>query len=101
MMTPIITQDLELTKHLVTQYLQDQPVQIWFFGSRAWGGWRRSSDIDVGILPSAPLHPGCLLELQEVLDQSAVLPRVELFDLSSAVPALRDRVIQQGIPWRT
>lgn len=101
MMTQISTNDLELTKHLVTQCLRDQPVQIWLFGSRAWGGSRRSSDIDVGILPLSPLYPGCLTDLQEELDRSAVLPRVELFDLTSVDAALRDKVIQQGIAWRT
>lgn len=101
MMTIDSTKDLELTKRLIIQSLQNQPVQIWLFGSRAWGGSRRSSDIDIGILPLAPLYPGCLTELQEELERSPVLPRVELFDLTSVDAAFRDKVIQQGIAWRT
>jgi hypothetical protein len=61
----------------------------------------RSSDIDVGILPLAPLQPGSLADLQEELDQSPVLSRVELFDLTSVDPVLRDKVIHEGIAWRT
>lgn len=101
MMTLDSIADLELTERLITQSLQDQPVQIWLFGSRAWGGSRRSSDIDVGILPLSPLRPGSLTELQEELDRSPVLSRVELFDLSMVDPALRDKVMLKGIPWRT
>jgi predicted nucleotidyltransferase len=100
-MTLDSTKDLELTERLVIQGLQDRPVQIWLFGSRAWGGSRRSSDIDVGILPLSPLQPGSLTDLQEELDRSLVLPRVELFDLTKVDSALRDKVMREGIAWQT
>lgn len=99
-MTLDSSRDINLTKQLVTQHLEGQPVQIWLFGSQAWGGARRSSDIDVGILPLSPLDPGCLSDLEETLERSPVLPRVELFDLTSVDTSLRDKVMRQGIPWR-
>lgn len=92
--------DLELTRRLVTACLRDESVQIWLFGSRAWGGADRSSDIDVGILPFKSLRPGRLVDLQEKLDDSAVLPRVEIFDLTRVDAALRERVLQKGIAWQ-
>lgn len=101
MMTFTSSKDLELTQRLVTKGLQDQPVRIWLFGSRAWGGSRRSSDIDVGILPLSPLLPGSLTHLQEELDRSPVLSRVELFDLTRVDPALREKIMHEGIAWRT
>jgi predicted nucleotidyltransferase len=93
--------DLELARQLVTRCLRDESVQVWLFGSRAWGGGERSSDIDVGILPVKPLSPGRLIDLQEVLDESAVLPRVELFDLTKVDPALREKVLHRGVAWQT
>ena len=92
--------DLELTRRLVAEHLQDQSVQIWLFGSRAWGGAKRSSDIDIGILPIESLRPGTLADLQEELDESVVLPRVEVFDLTRVDPILRDKVIHRGIAWQ-
>ena len=92
--------DLDLTRRLIVEYLQGQSVRIWLFGSRAWGGAERSSDIDIGILPMEPLPPGTLAGLQEELDESVVLPRVEVFDLKRVDPVLRDKVISQGVPWR-
>ena len=94
------TTDLVLTRRLVTACLRDESVQIWLFGSRAWGGADRSSDIDVGILPVRPLSPGRLIDLQEKLDDSIVLPRVEVFDLTKVDPALREKVIRRGIAWQ-
>src|SRR3954469_14876278 len=92
--------DVELTRRIVLERLNGEPVQVWLFGSRVWGRPVRSSDIDVGILPLGELRPAVFIELLEALEQSAILPVVELFDLRHVDPTLRRRVIEQGVPWK-
>ena len=91
--------DLESARKILSGRLCGQAVQVWLFGSRAWGHPVRSSDIDIGILPLEPLNCGILAEIQEQLDASSILPRVELFDLTRVDPSLRAKVLRKGIQW--
>ena len=91
--------DLELVRKILSRRLRGHAVQVWLFGSRAWGHPVRSSDIDIGILPLKPLNPGMLTEIQDQLDASTILPRVELFDLTRVDAHLRAKVLHKGIQW--
>ena len=93
--------DLEDVKRLVLQGLGPHPARVWLFGSRARGTGGRASDIDVAILPLVPLPAATLARIEETLENSLVLSRVEIVDLSSADPALRQRVEREGVPWRS
>jgi hypothetical protein len=46
------------------------------------------------------LPAGTLTRIEESLENSLVLYPVDLVDLSSAEPALRERVERDGIPWK-
>ncbi len=93
--------DLDEVKRIVLQGLGPHPARVWLFGSRARGTGGRASDIDVGVLPLEPLSAAQLTRIEEALDRSFVLSPVELVDLSSADPALRERVEREGIPWKS
>jgi predicted nucleotidyltransferase len=93
--------DLDEVKRIVLQGLGSCPARVWLFGSRARGAGGRSSDIDVAILPLEPVPAGTLARIQETLDDSLVLSPVELVDLSSADPTLRERVEREGITWKS
>jgi predicted nucleotidyltransferase len=72
---------------------------VYLFGSWAHGEASRVSDIDVAILPSTPLPPGLLTEIEEDLDASLSLYPVDLVDLTTASEAFRSRVLAEGVPW--
>jgi hypothetical protein len=91
--------DIEEVRRIVLEGLGTHRARVWLFGSRAGRLGGRSSDIDVAILPLEPLPAGTLARIEETLENSRVLYPVELVDLSSAEPALRERVERQGIPW--
>ena len=93
--------DLEEVRRLVLRGLGTHRVRVWLFGSRAQGTGGRASDIDVGILPLDPLPAGTLARIEEALENSLVLYPVDLVDLSSGEPALRERVERDGIPWKS
>ena len=91
--------DVERVRRIVLDGLGNHRARVFFFGSRAEGRAGRSSDIDVGILPIDPLPSGLLTELREVLENSSVLPMVDLVDLSDVEPDFRERVIRDGVAW--
>jgi hypothetical protein len=53
----------------------------------------------VAVLPLEPLPPGLLSGIREALEESTVLPNVDLVDLTEAEPALREQVEREGVPW--
>ncbi len=91
--------DLDLLRRILVDRLRGHPVRIFLFGSAAQGRLRQASDTDVAILPLAPLPPGLLAELRDTLEHANLLHEVELLDLSQADPALRERVMREGIEW--
>jgi predicted nucleotidyltransferase len=98
---PRLQADIEEVKRIVLEGLGAHRARVWLFGSRAQGSGGRASDIDVAILPLEPLRAGTLAQIEESLDNSLVLYPVDVVDLSSAEPALRERVERDGIPWRS
>jgi predicted nucleotidyltransferase len=93
------TRDLDEVRRIVLDALGAQPARVFLFGSHARGEARPTSDIDVAILPLAPLPPGTLSVLRERLEESNVASEVEIVDLGEAGQALRDRVFREGIEW--
>ena len=91
--------DIEDVKRIVLEGLGSHRARVWLFGSRAQGLGGRGSDIDVAILPLEPLPTGTLARIEDALENSLVLYPVDVVDLSSAEPALRERVERDGIPW--
>jgi predicted nucleotidyltransferase len=75
------------------------PAQIYLFGSWATGRNRRSSDIDVAILPSEPLPEDILSGIREALEESLAVYPVDVVDLSRASPQFRERVLKEGVRW--
>ncbi len=91
--------DLAEVRRIVQRGLMGRPAQVYLFGSWARGNPARTSDIDVAILPLAPLPEGTLGEIREALEESLVVRHVDLLDLSEAAPEFRERVLREGVLW--
>ena len=91
--------DLAKARRIVGKLLGSQRARLFLFGSRARGKARRASDIDVAVLPEAPLRPGTLALVREALEESDIPYRVEVIDLSAASEAFRRKILAEGIPW--
>jgi predicted nucleotidyltransferase len=93
--------DLAEVRRLVLEGLAGYAVSVYLFGSHARGTARRTSDIDVAILPFEPIPAWALSALRGVLEESRVPYQVDLVDLSMADPTFRERVMQEGVVWNT
>ena len=91
--------DLTEVRHIVCRGLAGLGARVFLFGSWARGQARRTSDIDVGILPQAPLPPGVMGLIREALEESAVMRSVDLIDLSTADQTFRELILREAIPW--
>lgn len=95
----IAVSDLELVRSIVLEKLKGYAVRVYLFGSRARGDAQRTSDIDVAVQPLEPLPGWVLAELRAALEESDCLYRVDVVNLYEAAPALRERVLAEGILW--
>lgn len=91
--------DLAEARRIVLKALAPWPVGVYLFGSRANGKAGRFSDIDIAVLPETPLPDDVLPALREQLEDSDILYRVDLVDLSQAPADFRQKVLREGIPW--
>ncbi len=92
---------LRTVRTIVENHLAGHRARVWLFGSCATGRINRFSDIDVAIEPIDPLPAALLSDIEEALEESTVPYFVDVVDLSHASPELRQRVLTEGIPWRT
>lgn len=86
-------------KRIILSKLERHPAAVFLYGSRAKGTARRTSDIDIAILPQTPLPAWVLSEIREALEESHIPYQVDLMDLSTADPSFRERILQEGISW--
>ena len=96
---PNAVPDVAEVRQLVLKKLRNYPVRIYLYGSWAAGKAGKTSDIDIAVLPLAPLPKGVLSELRQTLEESNVLFSVDLVDLSEADETFRERVLKEGIEW--
>lgn len=93
------TRSLDEVRRIVLRGLAGYRARVYLFGSWAEGAARRTSDIDVALLPEEPI-PACVLSrIREALEESNSLYPVDLVDLSDAPEALRLRVMRKGKLW--
>jgi len=93
------SQYLQSVRRILLKRLQRYNARIYLFGSMTRGEFRRTSDIDVAVLPTGSLPDGVLSEIREELENSRVPYRVELIDLAKASPRFAAHVQRVGIPW--
>jgi predicted nucleotidyltransferase len=95
----IADQVLDEVRRIIREVLGEAKVTVYLFGSWARGDATSVSDIDLAIEPHDPLPPGTLARLRERLEDSRVPYRVEVVDLTEADPALRRRIVAEGVSW--
>lgn len=86
-------------RRIIADEVGDLPARILLFGSRARGDARPASDVDVAILPSAPLPPGLLPRIRDRLEESCIPFHVDVVDLSEADGQFRSAVLEEAVPW--
>lgn len=98
-MTKIQKNDLDTVHRIVRDGLKGYQVKVYLFGSQATSTFRRTSDIDVAVLPLTPLPRLVLAQIREALEESDVVRTVDLVDLSEVDEGFKQRVLSEGILW--
>jgi predicted nucleotidyltransferase len=88
-----------MVRRILLKRLKKYNTRIYLFGSMARGEVRRTSDIDIAVLPVGSLPDGVFSQIREDLENSRVPYRVELIDLGKASPSFSAHVQEVGIPW--
>jgi predicted nucleotidyltransferase len=76
--------------------------QVWLFGSRAVNAARRRSDFDLAVRLSSEASKTALADFEDavIADPEIIYP-VDIVDLRTASPTLRDAVKRDGILWKS
>ena len=90
---------LKQARKIILSRLKDYKFLLFLFGSQSTERAGRASDIDVGILPMAPLPRGLLSEIREELEESHIPYPVDLVDLSRSNLEFLQHVKQEGVIW--
>lgn len=81
--------------------LANEPVKIYLFGSRARGEARTASDIDIGLIPTAPLRPGTLSMLRERVENLNIPYKVEIVNLLATSEEFRRHALEDARIWKS
>ncbi len=92
---------LKLLENMVKDAFKDSEVNIVLFGSRARGGYAKTSDIDVGILPKGKINKKKLILLREKVENSNIPYKVDVVDLSQTSREFREKALKEGILWKS
>jgi predicted nucleotidyltransferase len=75
--------------------------RAYVFGSRARGGARRYSDLDLALEWDRALEFDVISEIAEALSESDLPYKVDIVDLSIIEPSFRARIVADCIPLAT
>ena len=87
---------------ILTRVLRDSlpsHVRAYVFGSRARGGARAYSDLDLALAGDGPLNPDLIGEIAEALSESDLPYRVDIVDLAMVEPPFRARVMREALAY--
>lgn len=97
--TPSPSRPREIAEQVATlaRRILGAEVQVYWFGSWAEGRAVDRSDIDVGVMADDPIPVDRISRLRGALEDLPTLYTVDLVDLATADPALRERAVSRGI----
>jgi predicted nucleotidyltransferase len=72
--------------------------QAFVFGSRAHGGARRYSDLDLALTWDQPLGLDLIGGIAEALSESDLPYKVDVVDLATVDPGFRARIMRDAVP---
>jgi predicted nucleotidyltransferase len=92
--------EIQLLRQLVVNPLKQAGYRVWIFGSRARGDFKKFSDIDLLFTPpqGQETSKAFLSELEESLENSALVYKVDLVEESQLAQSYRDNVINDRVP---
>ena len=69
-------------KKIIFQFLNPQKDKVFVFGSRATGGSRKFSDVDIGVKSNKQIDLSLLSDIEEAFEESDIPYTVDVVDFS-------------------
>lgn len=85
---------------MINNFMQDEDVRIFLFGSRAREDNTSTSDVDIGIIHGSDFKKGKISLLREYLEESNVPYHVEIVDLNDVSEKFRNSVLKEARWWK-
>lgn len=92
--------ELQRVKRCILSYLQDEPVTVILFGSRARGTANPGSDLDIGLIPHGEVNQKTVTLLREELEELCTPWIIELVDLSKTDEAFQSQALSDAKIWK-
>jgi hypothetical protein len=99
MMTSSLDRYLAEVRRIVFTRFRPEEADVYLFGSWARGDVRRTSDIDIAIMPKNDADGVTFSLLKEDLEESWVPFQVDVVDLAHVDGPFRERVMAEGVRW--
>jgi predicted nucleotidyltransferase len=90
---------INIVKEIVLKRVPLADYSVFLFGSRAVGNNHEMSDIDVGIWGEKPLSAMIKLNLEEELEESDILLKVDLIDFYQVSQDFKDEALTKIETW--
>lgn len=84
----------------VVDFLGNDNVRIFLFGSRARGDNAVASDVDIGVIPGEGFRKEKLALLRELIENLNVPYKVELVDFSEVSEQFRAEALKDTVLWK-
>ena len=90
---------INIVKEIILKRVPLDDYAVFLFGSRAVGNYHHKSDIDVGVWGEKPLNTIVKLDLQEELEQSDILLKVDLIDFFQVSESFKKEALSKINKW--
>ncbi len=91
---------LKKLKKLILVLLEGEKVKVVLFGSRARHDHRRTSDIDIGLIPYAILNKKKVVLLKDRVDELNIPYKVEIVDFSQVSADFKKEAMKGAVIWK-
>lgn len=95
MVKGISTEDLKFIKDSIWSVLPN--AKIFAFGSRVRGGFKKYSDLDLGIESNDPISFSEKSKLDEIFEECDLVYSIDLVDMNSIKADFKDHIKKTGI----
>ena len=87
-------------KEAVVDFLKDENITVFLFGSRARGDGAVASDVDIGVVPGEGFRRERLTLLREFIENTNVPYKVEIVDFSEVSEQFRREALKDAVTWK-
>ncbi|KKL24866.1 hypothetical protein LCGC14_2411030 [marine sediment metagenome] len=87
-------------KRLVVEYLTDEKVQVFLFGSRARNDNANHSDVDIGYIPYGEFDRKKIVNLNERIENSTIPYKVEIVNFNEVSEDFKRAALKDAVIWK-